>query len=96
MAEFRLSPKAQRDLDEIFDYTVARWGLEQALRYDKLIEAKCDELAKAPLLAESCAHIRPGFRRRRVEHHILYFCQTPYGIAIIRVLHQRMDAVRHL
>jgi hypothetical protein len=26
MAEFRLSPKAQRDLDEIFGCTVAQWN----------------------------------------------------------------------
>lgn len=96
MAEFQLSPKAQRDLDEIFDYTVARWGLEQALRYDRLIEAACAELANAPLLAESYAHIRPGYRRRSIEHHAIYFKQTRTGIAIIRILHQRMDSGRHL
>jgi plasmid stabilization system protein ParE len=41
MAECRLSPRAQRDLDEVFDYTVAQWGLLQALRYTDLIEAAC-------------------------------------------------------
>ena len=30
MPEFRLSPAAQNDLHAIFDYTVERWGLEQA------------------------------------------------------------------
>jgi plasmid stabilization system protein ParE len=41
MAEYRLSPRAQRDLDGIFDYTVTQWGLPQALRYTDLIEAAC-------------------------------------------------------
>jgi toxin ParE1/3/4 len=96
MAEYRLSPRAQGDLDEFFDYTVAQWGLEQALRYDKLIEAACAELAKAPLQAASCTHIRPNYRRRSVDQHVIYFRQTPYGIAVIRILHQRMDVRRHL
>jgi toxin ParE1/3/4 len=96
MAEFRLSPKAQRDLDSIFDYTVSEWGLEQAFRYDKLIETTCAELANSPLLAPSCAHIRRGYRRRSVQQHVIYFRQTSYGITIIRILHQRMDAGRHL
>jgi toxin ParE1/3/4 len=96
MAEYRLSPKAQRDLDGIFDYTVERWGLLQALRYTDLIEAACARLANAPLQSQDCAVIRPGFRRRNVEQHAIYFRQTSYGIAVIRILHQRMDAVRHL
>jgi toxin ParE1/3/4 len=96
MAEYRLSPRAQGDLEDIFDYTVAQWGLEQALQYDQLLETALVELAKAPLLAPSCAHIRPNVRRRSVEQHVIYFRKTRYGIAIIRILHQRMDVGRHL
>ncbi|RVT93194.1 type II toxin-antitoxin system RelE/ParE family toxin [Sphingomonas crocodyli] len=96
MAEYRLSPRAQRDLEEMFDYTVAEWGLAQAIRYTDLIEAACSNLAEAPRLAQGCDHIRPGYRRRSVEQHVIYFRPTSYGIAIIRILHQRMDAGRHL
>lgn len=96
MAEYRLSPAAQRDLEGVFDYTVTQWGLPQASRYIDLIEANCVDLAAAPQQAQSCAHIRPGYRRRGVEQHVLYFRIADYGIAIIRILHQRMDAARHL
>lgn len=96
MAEYRLSPRAQRDLDGVFDYTVTRWDLAQALRYTDLIEAACADLAEAPQQAQGCAHIRPGYRRRGVEQHVIYFRPTSYGIAVARILHQRMDAARHL
>lgn len=96
MAEYRLSPKAQRDLDDIFDYTVERWGLRQAIRYTDLIEAACTRLAETPLASQDCAMIRPGYRRKNVEQHAIYFRQTGYGIAIIRILYQKMDAGRHL
>ena len=96
MAEYRLGPRAQRDLDGVFDYTVAQWGLPQALRYTDLIEAACAALAEAPQQAPACAHIRPGYRRRSVEQHVIYFRPTTYGIAVVRILHQRMDAARHL
>jgi toxin ParE1/3/4 len=96
MAEFRLSPKAQGDLDGIFDYTVSRWGLDQALRYADRIEAACASLAEAPLQSQDCSLIRSGYRRRNVEQHVVYFRQTSYGIAVIRILQQRMDALRHL
>lgn len=95
MAEARLSPRAQRDLEQLFDYTVERWGLAQAMRYTDLIEAACAELAEAPQQAQSCDHIRLGFRRRGVEQHMIYFRQTSFGIAVVRILHQRMDAARH-
>lgn len=60
MAEYRLSPKAQRDLDGMFDYTVGEWRFAQALRYTDLIEAACAALAKTPMQAQDCGHIRPG------------------------------------
>jgi toxin ParE1/3/4 len=96
MAEYRLSPGAQRDLEGVFDYTVAHWGLSQAMRYTDIVAAACAELAEAPQQAQGCAHIRAGYRRRTVEQHVIYFRPTNYGIAIIRILHQRMDAARHL
>ncbi|AJP72014.1 type II toxin-antitoxin system RelE/ParE family toxin [Sphingomonas hengshuiensis] len=96
MAEYRLSPKAQRDLESVFDYTRAQWGLPQAMRYIDLIEAACADLAEAPHRAQDCTHIRPGYRRRTVEQHVLYFRLASHGIAIIRILHQRMDTARHL
>ncbi|MDQ0839740.1 type II toxin-antitoxin system RelE/ParE family toxin [Sphingomonas faeni] len=96
MAEYRLSPRAQRDLDGVFDHTVAHRGLPQAMRYTDLIEAACADLAEAPQQAQDCANIRPGYRRRSVEQHVIYFRLTGYGIAVIRILHQRMDAARYL
>lgn len=96
MAEYRLSPAAQRDLEDIFDYTAAEWGLEQAFRYIDLIEAACALLAEAPMSAAACDHIRPGYRRRPVQRHVIYARAEPYGVAVIRILHDHMDAERHL
>ena len=53
-------------------------------------------LAESPKSAPACDHIRQGYRRRNVERHVIYFRVTDYGIAIIRVLHERMDAPQRL
>ena len=66
------------------------------MRCTDLIESACAELAEAPQQAQGCANIRPGYRRRGVEQHVVYFRPTSYGIAVIRILHQRMDVTRHL
>ena len=66
------------------------------MRYTDLIEAACADLAEAPQRAQGCGNIRPGYRRRSAEQHVIYFRPTSYGIAVIRILHQRMDAVSYL
>ena len=96
MPEYRLSAAAARDLADIWRYTDKQWGREQANRYTLGLKAMCTKLAEAPQQGRSCADIRPGYRRCGSEHHIIYFRRTDYGVAIIRILHQRMDADRHL
>ncbi|MFT4056081.1 MAG: type II toxin-antitoxin system RelE/ParE family toxin [Novosphingobium sp.] len=96
MAEFRLSPRAQRDLESIFDHTAAEWDVDQAIRYTELIQLACIDLANAPLQSSDCSHIRAGYRRRAVGRHVLYFRPADYGVAVMRILHDRMDAPRHI
>ena len=96
MAEFRLSPRAQRDLEGIFAYTAQHWGIEQAERYDQRIEAVCRELAFAPEIAPRCDDLRKGYRRWNVASHAIFFRVTERGIAIMRILHGSMDPRRHL
>ena len=95
MAEYRLSPAAERDLEAIWQYTLQRWGGAQAVRYIDLLTESFAALAEAPQAASACDHIRPGYRRLGVERHMIYLRVTEYGVAIIRVLHDRMDAPRH-
>jgi toxin ParE1/3/4 len=96
MAEYRLTPAAEHDLEDNWQYTRDQWGTEQAHHYaDKLIVAFA-ELAEMPKTAPACDHIRSRYRRRRVEQHVIYFRITAYGIAVVRILHSRMDAPRYL
>lgn len=73
MPEYRLTPAAERDLEDIWQFTRDQWGTEQAHRYaDKLIVAFA-ELAETPKVAPACDHIRSGYRRCRIEQHVIYF-----------------------
>ena len=96
MAEYRLAPAAERDLENIWRYTQQQWGTEQADRYTEILVQTFAELAQTPKTAMNCDHIRRGYRRQSVERHKIYFLVTAYGINIIRILHDRMDAPRHL
>lgn len=95
MAEYRLPPAAERDLENIWIHTHQQWGMEQANRYIDHLIAVFAGLAQSPGTAPACDYIRPGYRRRSVERHMIYFRITDYGVAIVRILHDRMDAPRH-
>ena len=96
MAEYRLSPEAERDLELIWLYSCEHWGIAQAHRYLDDLTARLEAVANSPQTAQSCYHIRVGYRRYMVERHMVYFRITAYGIAVIRILHTRMDATRHV
>lgn len=95
-AECRFSPAAEQDLQGIWQYTEENWGRKQADAYiDQVVEG-CALVAGNPALAPSCSHIRPGYLRILIGRHHVYFRETSYGIAVIRILHFRMDAPRRL
>ena len=96
MAEYRLTPATERDLETIWIHTHQQWGIEQANHYTDILTAAFVELALSPKATPACGHIRPGYRRRSIERHMIYFRITTYGIVIIRILHDRMDALRYL
>jgi hypothetical protein len=48
MAEYRLSPAAERDVEGIWKYTRGEWGIEQAERYTDLLTA--DETTSTPII----------------------------------------------
>jgi len=49
-----------------------------------------------PSQGQDCDDIRPGYRRRAAEHLFIYCRIADYGIAVVRILHERMLASLHL
>ena len=92
MAEYRLTPAAEHDLESIWRYSARQWGVAQAERYIDFLTTAFAELADSPGTAPACDPIRPGYRRWGVEQHMIYYRATDCGIAVVRVLHGRMDA----
>lgn len=96
MTLYVLSPRAQVDIEEIWGYTVKHWGVPQAERYTRLIQAEIEEIASDPSRGRSCEEIRAGYRKVQVGSHMLFYRITDRAIHIVRILHERMDFERHL
>jgi toxin ParE1/3/4 len=95
-SNYRLSPRAQRDVAEIWDYTSKRWGPQQAEDYVRQIRASIEVVAANPSIARRCEEIRAGYRKFPAGAHVLFLRQRTYGIEIVRILHGRMDFDRRL
>lgn len=96
MTRFRLSPAAQRDLSQIWDFTEERWDAHQAETYVGEIRAAIERVADDPTRGRACDDLREGYRRYGIGRHLLFFVERTHGIDVIRILHQRMDPTRHL
>jgi len=95
-AEYKLSPSAREDMEAVWLYSLQEWGLSQTDRYIDDLTTAFEFLTGNPKAGTSCESIRVGYRKYLVIRHVVYYRETNYGIEIIRVLHDRMLALRHL
>jgi toxin ParE1/3/4 len=93
---FVLSPRAKTDLDEIWDYTADRWGLDQAATYTRDIWQRIQAVAERPTFGQGCSDVRAGYFKISCGSHVLFYRLTADGIDVVRILHERMDYDRHL
>lgn len=96
MADYRLTDKAEHDLEDIIDYTCRQWGVTQAHAYIDGFEACGQLLADNPGLGLKRDILQGGLLSFPYKSHILYYMKQSHGITIVRVLHQNMDPVKHL
>lgn len=94
---YLLSPAAQADLEQIWDYTHGRWGVDQAEDYLRELERAINRIAMHPLIGGSCDGIRPGYRKLATGSHVLFYrVIADDDVDVVRILHRRMDVDRHL
>ena len=93
---FTLSPRAQNDLDDIWIYTVTRWGIAQAEFYTRQIGSDIATVAAQPALGRVCSEVRAGYYKYPSGSHVLFYRVIEDGVDIVRILHERMDFAGHV
>ena len=96
MADYRLSRRAATDLEAIAEFTINRFGIEQARRYRDELKACFENLAENPTIGRRAEQLANGLRRFEHRSHIVFYVLAEDGVLVVRVLHYRMDARRHL
>lgn len=89
---YRLTNKARVDLIEIWDYTSKTWSKTQAEKYYSQLTNAFSLLARNTEMGKDFSEIRNGLLGKSVGKHIVFYeIEDINKIAIIRVLHERMD-----
>jgi toxin ParE1/3/4 len=87
---YRLSPLAERDLDEIWSYVAEDASLETADRLIDAIVERFELLSDQPRMGRLRPEFGAGLRSFTVENHVIY-CRPDGEVVIARVLHGRRD-----
>ena len=95
MRNYRLSKLAQADLSGIRNYTRRERGEQQCAIYLHELRACFARLAEFPQMGTACDEVRPELRQWPHGRHVVFYLYKPYGVRIIRVLHDTMDPRRH-
>lgn len=93
---YELSAAADRDLDDIFDYTTAKFGFDQAVKYLTDFEILFSQLAANPHLGKSRDEIKAGLMSFSKASHVVFYRILRGRIRIVRVLHGSRDMPRLL
>lgn len=91
MAEVVRSPQAVRDIFEIFDQGMARWGAVAAFDYSESFDTVWNLLERHPNAGRPREELGPGMRSWRHRSHIVYYLATESTVLIARVLHMAAD-----
>lgn len=87
MADYRLSARAEGDLLDIFIYTIERFGLAQAERYQHDLTLCFDLLAENPGMGRPASTVAEGVRRHEHGRHVIFYEATTSGILVLALIH---------
>lgn len=90
-SEFRLTPRAAADLDEIANYTMDEWGPAQMGAYLRSLNKRFEWLAQNPLAGRERNDVNPGYRSFPEGSHIIFYIVSDEYVDIIGIPHKSMD-----
>ena len=97
MAAYELTKAADADIDGIASYTVSTWGIEQARRYEALLESHFSAIGRQRVRTRVFLERRPELLVSRCEHHyVFHLVRNNQCPLILAVLHESMDLMTRL
>tara|TARA_R110001583_G_scaffold416_1_gene3930 strand:+ start:652 stop:954 length:303 start_codon:yes stop_codon:yes gene_type:complete len=95
IASYELSPEAEQDLSDIFDYTEMEFGLDQAVQYLKDLERCFIQLCNNLNIGRERIEIREALYSFVSQSHVVFYRILNDRLRVVRVLHGSRDLPRH-
>lgn len=86
---YRLSPAAQSDLSDIWDYTAETWSVDQAEAYLRGLTETIELLCEHPEIARERNEFNPPVRLHSYRSHLIIYRIEEGRIVVVRVVHSR-------
>jgi len=96
MPKFLLSPRAQKSLVQISDYTLKNYGQQQKKVYLRMLRERMRVAAQNPEKGKARNDIKEGYYSIQAEKHHIYYRVRATHVEIIDVLHQSMEPGLHI
>ncbi len=91
-ASYELSVPAEKDLDELFDYTHNRHSFSTAVDYLNALENVLLDIVAFPEMGKTRDEIKPELRSLAFKEHVIFYRILPRRkIRVVRVLHASRD-----
>ncbi|WED22047.1 type II toxin-antitoxin system RelE/ParE family toxin [Vibrio sp. JC009] len=92
---YKLSLRAVKDIESIYEYTLLNFGECRADKYTNDLESCLEILAESPFIGRESNEIRKGIRRHDFQKHSIFYRVRELDVFIIRILHQQMYPALH-
>lgn len=94
---YELTAVARQDIRDINRYTVKQWGKKKAIAYISALYERFDWLGANPHFGKKRTDIKKRLMSYQEGSHVIFYRIDAQGrVAILRILHQRMDFKRQL
>ena len=86
-----LTQVALRNIQQIFDYSLERWGKEIAEKYLDEIESGLARIRENPGLLQAGTDLPASLKFYRVHKHLFICDAQPRSTVVLTVIHSSMD-----
>ena len=92
----RLSRQAERDIENILQYTYETYGERQRQIYADALHEAFETITANPGLGHGRPDLSDRHRAFNVEQHVVVYTVSGRTVNVARILHGRMDFSRHV
>lgn len=97
MSEYLISVRAEQAIEDIFVYTVSKFGMAQAEAYHEGLHRMFGLLADFPLMGLSADEFIPGMQKFRYQSHFVFYTQnSSTSVTIQHVIYARQTVRKHM